>query len=57
MKTFVERTVIVNVEPYYVQSISFADVELEPGANVTLVPTFTSDVSGKQPTNTKLTWE
>ena len=57
MKTFVERTVIVNVEPYYVQSISFADVELEPGANVTLVPTFTSDVSGKQPTNTKLIWE
>ena len=57
MKTFVERTVVVNVEPYYVQSISFADVELEPGANVTLVPTFTSDVSGKQPTTTKLTWE
>ena len=57
MKTFVERTVIVNVEPYYVKSISFADVELEPGANVTLVPTFTSDVSGKQPTNTKLIWE
>ena len=57
MKTFVERTVIVNVEPYYVQSISFADVELQPGANVTLVPTFTSDVSGKQPTTTKLTWE
>lgn len=57
MKTFVERTVVVNVEPYYVQSISFADVELQPGANVTLVPTFTSDVSGKQPTNTKLIWE
>ena len=57
MKTFVERTVVVNVEPYYVQSISFADVELQPAANVTLVPTFTSDVSGKQPTNTKLTWE
>lgn len=57
MKTFVERTVVVNVEPYYVQSISFADVKLEPGANVTLVPTFTSDVSGKQPNNTKLTWE
>jgi hypothetical protein len=57
MKTFVERTVVVNVEPYYVQSISFADVELQPGANVTLVPTFTSDVSGKQPTTTKLTWE
>ena len=57
MKTFVERTVIVNVEPYYVKSISFADVELQPGANVTLVPTFTSDVSGKQPTTTKLTWE
>ena len=51
------REMIVKVEPYYVQSISFADVELEPGANVTLVPTFTSDVSGKQPTTTKLTWE
>ena len=57
MKTFVERTVIVNVEPYYVESISFADVELEPGANVTLVPTFTSDMSGEPPTTTKLTWE
>ena len=57
LKTFVERTVVVNVEPYYVESISFADVELQPGANVTLVPTFTSDVSGKQPTTTKLTWE
>lgn len=57
LKTFVSRNIYVNVEPYYVQSISFADVELEPGANVTLVPTFTSDVSGKQPTNTTLTWE
>lgn len=51
------REMIVKVVPYYVQSISFADVELQPGANVTLVPTFTSDVSGKQPTTTKLTWE
>lgn len=51
------RTITVYVDPYYVSTISFADVELEPGAKVTLVPTFTSDVSGKQPTNTNLTWE
>ena len=51
------RSIKIFVDPYYVSTISFADVELEPGANVTLVPTFTSDVSGKQPTNTKLIWE
>ena len=57
MKTFVERTMIVNVEPYYVESITLpATMNLAPGATATMTPTFTSDVAGKQPTNTSLTW-
>ena len=46
------RTVIVRVEPYYVQTITMDDLDLEPGAKVVLNPKFTSDVSGVQPTNT-----
>ena len=57
MKTSVERTMIVNVEPYYIASIDFDDVQMQPGASVTLNPSFTSDVSGKQPTNIQLVWE
>ena len=57
MKTFVERTVIVNVEPYYIESITLpATMNLAPGATATLTASFTSDVDGKQPTNTSLTW-
>ena len=57
MKTFVERTVIVSVEPYYVKSVTLpATMNLAPGATATLTPSFTSDVDGKQPTNTSLTW-
>ncbi len=56
MKTFVERTVVVNVEPYYVASIKFDDVEIEPGQTAALSPIFTSDVAGKAPSNTVLSW-
>ena len=52
-----KRYVNVRVLPYYVKSISIADAELEPNSSVTLNPTLISDVSGKQPTNTKLNWE
>ena len=52
-----KRYVNVRVLPYYVKSISIADAELEPNSTVTLNPTLISDVSGKQPTNTKLNWE
>ena len=51
------REMIVKVEPYYVESITLpATMNLAPGATATLTPSFTSDVDGKQPTNTSLTW-
>ena len=51
------RTVIVRVNPYYVTSIKLNDVDLEPGQTVTLSPQFATDVAGKQPTNTSVTWK
>lgn len=57
LKTNVTRTIIVDVEPYYVESITLpATMNLSPGATATLTASFTSDVDGKQPTNTSLTW-
>ena len=51
------RTVIVRVNPYYVASLTLPEtLTLAPDAVATLTPTFTSDVDGKQPTNTTLTW-
>lgn len=51
------RTVIVKVQPYYVASLTLPQtMTLAPDAVATLTPTFTSDVDGKQPTNTTLTW-
>ena len=50
------RTVIVRVNPYYVTSIKLNDVDLEPGQTVTLSPQLSTDVAGKQPTNTAVTW-
>lgn len=50
------RTVIVRVNPYYVKTIQLDDVDLELGQAATLSPNFTSDVAGKQPTNTAVTW-
>lgn len=53
----ITKSVIVRVLPYYVQSISFDDVELNMGQSVTLSPRFTADVDGKVPTNTTVTWK
>lgn len=52
------RTLVVNVEPYWVKGLSFAssNITLEPGQTTTLTPTFISDVAGKQPTYTDLKW-
>ena len=53
----VKRVVAVKVIPYYVKTITLSDVEIEIGqAAVTLTPTFTSDVTGKTPTNSAVTW-
>ena len=51
------RTVVVRVNPYYVTSIKLNDVDLEPGQTVTLSPQFATDVAGKHPTNTAVTWK
>lgn len=58
MKTFVERTVVVNVEPYYVETMKFAQemITLTPDQTTVLSPVFTSDVDGKQPSYTSLNW-
>ena len=52
------RTIIINVEPYYVQTMKFAQetISLTPNQTSVLVPVFTSDVEGKQPTYTELSW-
>ena len=52
-----KKTVIVKVLPYYVKTITLNDVEMQLGQTVTLAPQFTADVSGKTPTNTKVTWK
>ena len=52
------RTVVVKVEPYYVQTMWFAQgtLTLAPGQTSMLSPDFTSDVEGKLPTYTNLKW-
>lgn len=52
------RVLSVNVEPYWVKSLSFPSetIVLEPGQTSKLTPVFTSDVAGVQPTYTDLTW-
>lgn len=52
------RTLVVKVEPYYVETLSFQvkSVTLEPGKQTFISPVFTSDVDGKQPTYTDLIW-
>ena len=52
----VKRVIAVKVLPYYVKTIQLDDVNLELGQDATLSPRFTSDVTGKQPTNTAVTW-
>lgn len=53
------RQVAVHVEPYWVTSVSLPStvtVPVNPDNETTLSPTFTSDVSGKQPDDLTLTW-
>lgn len=51
------REMIVKVEPYWVETITLPQtMTLAPNATATLTPTFTSDVDGKRPTNTSVTW-
>lgn len=51
------RAVTVKVEPYWVESVTLPEtLTMAPDATTTLSPVFTSDVNGKQPTNTTLTW-
>ena len=57
VKGKVTKTVIVKVIPYYVKTIVLSNIEIEIGqAAVTLTPTIISDVEGKAPTNSSLTW-
>ena len=52
-----QRNVVVNVIPYWVESVSLPEAkELAVGSTTTLLPTFTSDVLGVQPTDKTLTW-
>jgi len=51
------RNITVNVEPYYVESITLPEsYTLEAGLSTTLVPVFTSDVPGKDPSYLDLEW-
>ena len=52
-----QRNVVINVYPYWVESVSLpATKELAVGSISTLLPTFTSDVAGVEPTDKTLTW-
>ena len=52
-----QRNVVINVSPYWVESVSIpAAKELAVGSTTTLLPTFTSDVAGVEPTDKTLTW-
>lgn len=57
-KDVVRRTVRVDVEPYWVKTMSFAQnsYELAPGATMTVTPVFTSDADGHQPDFTAVKW-
>lgn len=52
-----QKNVVINVYPYWVESITLpATKELAIGSTSTLLPTFTSDVAGVEPTDKTLTW-
>ena len=52
-----QRSVAINVLPYWVQSISIPSAyELDAGSSAILVPEFTSDVPGKEPYDKTLRW-
>lgn len=55
--TEVWRWVTVNVEPYYVESITLPSIlEMKPETTATVTPTITSEVSGKSPSYPELVW-
>lgn len=58
-KDVVRRTVRVDVEPYWVESISFAQdsYEIAPGGTLSVSPLFTSDEVDEAPTYPEVTWE
>ncbi len=58
LKTSVSRKLYINVEPYYVETMKFAqeNVSLAPGQTSNISPILTSDVDGKQPTYRDMTW-
>lgn len=48
---------VADVEPYWVESVSLqSELSLEVGRSTTLIPEFTSDVDGHQPTYKELVW-
>ena len=50
----IERNITLNVEPYWVESVSLpTTITLNPDDETSITPEFTSDVDGHQPTNTK----
>lgn len=52
-----QRSISISVLPYWVKSVSLpAAKELAVGSTTTLLPTFTSDVAGVEPTDKTLTW-
>lgn len=47
----------IDVIPYWVESVSIPETySMQNGTSTTLVPSFTSDVEGVQPTYTKVVW-
>ena len=58
LKTSVSRKLYINVEPYYVETMKFAQetITLAPDQTTVLSPVFTSDVVGKLPTYPELNW-
>ena len=52
-----QKNVVINVMPYWVESVSLPEAkELAVGSTTSLLPTFTSDIPGVQPTDKTLTW-
>lgn len=51
-------TLTIDVEPYWVETISLeSSLALETGSSTTLIPAFTSDVDGMEPTYKDVRWK
>lgn len=50
------KTLYLNVEPYFVKTMSLEDLDVAVGTTKTLYPSFTSDVENKTPTDPVLSW-